>query len=167
MNLVKKRDGRIKAQCAADGSKQRRMEGYVKIDTTSPTVHNESIFLTAAIDAHKDRDVMILDIPGAFLHALTKEEVIMLLRGPLTETMVLIDPERYRPYVTHDKRGVPIIYVKMKKALYGLLRLVLDFYLKLIGELEERDYVINPYDPCVANTMIDGSQHTLFGMWMT
>ena len=79
MNLVKKRDGCIKAQCAADGSKQRRMEGYVKSNVTSPTVHNERVFITAAIDAHKDRDVMILDIPGAFLHALTKDKVIMLL----------------------------------------------------------------------------------------
>ena len=66
MNLAKKRDGRIKARCAADGNKQRRMEGYVKSDATSPTVHNESVFITAAVDTHKDRDVMILDIPGAF-----------------------------------------------------------------------------------------------------
>ena len=43
----------------------------------------------------------------------------------------------------------------MNKALYGLLRSALDFYLKL------RDYVINTYDPCVANKMSDGSQHTV------
>ena len=47
------------------------------------------------------------------MHALTKDKVIMLLRGPLAETMVLIDPERYRPYVTHDRKEVPIFYVKM------------------------------------------------------
>ena len=75
--------------------------------------------------------------------------------------MILIDPERYRPYVTHDKKGVPILYVKMNKALYGLLKSALDFYLKLRGELEEQEYVINPYDPCVANKMIEGSQHTV------
>ena len=78
MNLVKKRDGRIKARCAADGSKQKKMEGYKKGDATLPTVHNESAFITAAIDAHEDRDVMILNIPGTFLHALTKDKVIML-----------------------------------------------------------------------------------------
>ena len=75
--------------------------------------------------------------------------------------MVLIDPERYRPYVTHNKKGVPILYVKMNKALYRLLKLALDFCLKLRGELEQKDYIINPYDPCVANKMIDGSQHTV------
>ena len=85
----------------------------------------------------------------------------MLLRGPLAETIVLIDHERYRPHVTYDKKGVPILYVKMNKALYGLLRLVLDFYLKLRGNLEGKGYKINPYDPCVANKIIDGSQHTV------
>ena len=77
-----------------------------------PTVHNKSMFITAALDMSENRDIMILDIPGAFLHALTKDEVIMLLRGPLAETIVLIDPERYRPHVTHDKKGVPILYKK-------------------------------------------------------
>ena len=43
MNLVKKRDGHIKARCAAGRSKQRRMEGHVKGDATSPTVHNKSV----------------------------------------------------------------------------------------------------------------------------
>ena len=27
--------------------------------------------------------------------------------------------------------------------------------------MEEKDYVIKPHDHCVANKMIDGSQHTL------
>ena len=49
----------------------------------------------------------------------------------------------------------------MNKVLYGLLRSALDFYLKLRGELEEKDYVMNPYGPCVANIMIDGSQYTV------
>ena len=81
----------------------------MKSGATSPTVHNKSVFIKTAIYAHEDRDVMILDIPGVFLHALTKYDVIILLRGPLAETMVLIDPERYHLYVTYDKKGVPIL----------------------------------------------------------
>ena len=59
MNLVKKRDGRIKASCAAEGSKQRRMEGYKKENATLLTVHTERVFVTAAIDAHTNRNVVI------------------------------------------------------------------------------------------------------------
>ena len=63
MNLGKvTQDGRIKARCAVEGSKQRRMEGCKKEDATLPTVHNKSVFITA-IDTRKGRDVMILNIP--------------------------------------------------------------------------------------------------------
>ena len=48
--------------------------------------------ITSAIESHKERDVAIIDIPGAFLHALTDEEIYMLLHGPLAELMVMVDP---------------------------------------------------------------------------
>ena len=119
------------------------------------------MFTTAAINTHEDRDVMILDISGAFLHALTKDEVIMLLRGPLAKIMVLIDPKRYPPHVTHTKNRVPMLYIKIQEAVYGQIRPALDLYLKLQGKLEEKDYVLNPCDPCATNTIIDRSQHTV------
>ena len=50
MFLVEKRDGRIKARGVADGSKQRTMPGYKKEDASSPTVSNEGIMITCAID---------------------------------------------------------------------------------------------------------------------
>ncbi len=40
-------------------------------------------------------------------------------------------------------------YVKLPKALYGLMRASLLFYRKLHKELEEYGFVINWYDPCV------------------
>ena len=63
--------------------------------------------------------------------------------------------------MTHNNKGAPILYVKVNKALYGLLRLALDFYLKFRGKLEEKYYVSNRYDPCVADKMINGSHHTV------
>ena len=76
----------------------------MKSNATLSTVHSETVFIIATVYTHKERDVMVLDIPGTFLHALTKDEISMLLRGPLTETMVLINPERYHPCVTYDKK---------------------------------------------------------------
>ena len=63
--------------------------------------------------------------------------------------MVHIAPQIYLPYVKMDKKGTPILYVRFKKALYGLLRYILLFYRKLCGELEAYGFKINPYDPCV------------------
>ena len=53
-----------------------------------------------------------------------------------------------------DKKGTPILYVRLKKALYGLLRSSLLLYRKLRGELEAYGIKINPYDPCVNNKMV-------------
>jgi hypothetical protein len=41
------------------------------------------VFITAAVDASEGRDITIIAIPGAFLCALTKDEVVMLLTGVL------------------------------------------------------------------------------------
>jgi hypothetical protein len=49
----------------------------------------------------------------------------------------------------------------MQKALYGLLRSALLFFRKLVGDLENNGFVLNPYDPCVANEVINGKQMTV------
>ena len=49
----------------------------------------------------------------------------------------------------------------MKKALYGMLQLSLLYYKKFRKDLEEQGFKVNPYDPCVANRMINGNQHTV------
>ena len=46
---------------------------------------------------------------------------------------------------------MPILYVKLQKALYELMRASLLFYRIPRKEFERYGLVINPYDPCVAN----------------
>ena len=53
-----------------------------------------------------------------------------------------------------DKKGTPILYVRLKKVLYGLLRSSLIFYRKMYGELAEYGFKIKPYDPCMGNKMV-------------
>jgi len=81
----------------------------------------DSVMITSAIEANECRKVITLDIPGAFLHADLDKEVIMVLRGELAELMVLIDTELYGPYVIETKRGEKLLYVRMNKAMYGLM----------------------------------------------
>ena len=54
-----------------------------------------------------------------------------------------------------------MLYVHMSKALYGLLKYALDFYNKLRSDLEGNGFIVNPYDPCVANKDINGKQMTV------
>jgi hypothetical protein len=159
MFLKEKRNGDIKGRACADGRPQR--DEFEKADAASPTIATESIFLTGIIDALEKREVACFDIPGAFLHAETDEDVIMMLKGRLAELMVAVDPSLYRKYITVDSKGEAILYVQMHKALYGMLRSALLFYKKFVSDLGEEGYVINPYDPCVANKMINGKQMTV------
>ena len=157
MFLVEKRDGRIKSHACADGSVQKRRPGYVKEDSASPTVSTEAVFITAAIEAHENCNMACFDIPGAFLHADCEDEnTFMLLRGQLAELMVLVDPKLYLEYVRYSPSGQAMLYVRMTKALYGMLKSALWFYRKLRDNLKEQGFDLNPYDPYVANKMVNG-----------
>ena len=55
---------------------------------------------------------MLINVPVSFLHALTDEEISMLLQGPLAEMVIMIDPSLYPKYITSDSKGVVLLYVK-------------------------------------------------------
>lgn len=157
--LTEKRDGQIKARACANGKPQR--EHIAKDESTSPTVSNEANFALAAIAAKERRIVATMDLPGAFLHADNDSFVLMKMTGRLAELMVKTAPSLYRKFVIEDATGKPVLYVQLQKALYGMLKSALLFYRKLVADLTAMGFVLNPYDPCVANKIVDGSQLTV------
>ena len=66
-----------------------------KEDALSPTVANESVFITSVIAANEKRFVRCYDVPGAFLHTESDENLLMVLRGELAEIVVHIAPKIY------------------------------------------------------------------------
>ncbi len=76
--------------------------------------------------------------------------------------MVLVEPKLYREYVRYPN-GKAGLYVCMTKALYSMLKSVLWFYKKLRADLEEDGFIVNDYDPCVANKIANATQMTV--MW--
>ena len=161
MFITEKRNGDIKARKVANGGKQRTYDSYERSDGSLPTVATDSIFMTGVIDAKDMRAIAILDIANAFLHAENDEKIPMLLRGRLAEMMVQVDPSMYRKYVTYSPNGQAMLYVRLSKALYGMLRAALLFYKRLRSDLENMGFEVNPYDPCVANKMVNGHQMTM------
>jgi len=143
--LKEKRTGKIKGRACINGAPQ---QAYIsKEEMASPTVSTESTLITASIATHKHRKVRCYDIPSAFVDTEVDEDVLMVLKGDLADMMVQVAPQVYRKYVTVDKKVTPVLYVKLQKALYGLMRASLLFYQKLRKELEEYGFQINPYDP--------------------
>jgi hypothetical protein len=159
MFLKEKKDGSVKGRSCADGRKQR--DSDVPMDATSPTVELELVLINATTDAFEGRNFAIIDVPGAFLSANMDKEVIMTIRGRLAELMAKAAPNIYIKYITIDANNQPILYVKLQKALYGCIRSALLFYQKLVGDLKSQGFELNPYDPCVANKMINGKRFTL------
>ena len=56
------------------------------------------------------------------------------------------------------KKGKLMLYMKVQKAIYGMLKSTLLLYKKLRYDLKEYGFQINPYDPCMANKQINGYQ---------
>ena len=160
--LKEKRDGKIKGRTVAGGNKQR---DYIsKEDASSPTVATESVLLSCIIDAEEGRDVAVVDIPNAFIQTRIEDEkdmAIIKLRGVLVDILVEIAPDVYKSYATTDKKGVRQLVVQCQNALYGTMVASLLFYRKFTKSLIEEGFELNPYDPCVANKMIEGKQMTI------
>ena len=159
MFLKRKRCGKIKGRGCADGRKQR---AYIaKEDSTAPTVSTEAVFLTAVIDALENRDVAVLDVPGAFMQADIDELVHVRFKGEMVRMLLEIDEEMYGEYVVMEK-GEQVMYMELLKALYGSLRAARLFWQKLSKQLiDVWGFVPNKYDDCVVNKTINGSQMTV------
>jgi hypothetical protein len=158
MFLKEKRCGLIKGRGCADGRKQR--EYLTKEETSPPTVTIESVMLSCTIDAKERRDVATVDIPGGFMQTDMEDTVHMVLEGTMAELLVKLDPKLYRKDI-QVKKGKPVMYVQLKKALYGTLQASLLFWKDLSGKLREWGFEVNPYNWCVANKTINGKQCTM------
>jgi len=156
--LEEKKNRTIKARSCANGSVQR--EHVAKEEAAAPTVGLDLLFITSTIDAKESRKVVTINIPGAFLHADNEDYVIMKMVGTLVKLMVKMNPKMYRQYVTVEK-GKSVLYLRLQKALYGMMKSALLFYRKLVSELQEMGFTINPYNPCVANKTVNGTQMTI------
>jgi len=113
MFIKEKRDGAIKARGCADGRPQRQYTE--KGDAISPTVSLEAMMMSCCIDAKEGRYVVVTDIPGAFLHADMNECVHMIMEGTVAEHVAKLELTIYRKYIWHNKKGKPMLYVRLKK----------------------------------------------------
>ena len=149
--LAEERDGTIKARACANRSTQR---SYIdKHDATSPTVTTEALMTTAIIDAKQNRGVITLDKPNAFVQTpvpKSEEKVIMRITGLLVDYLVNLFPTKYEDYVTIQNQ-TNLLYVEMKKALYGMMLSSLLFYKHFRQNLESIGFKVNAYDICVAD----------------
>ena len=81
--------------------------------------------------------VATVDIPGEFMQAdMEGETVHMNLEGKMKKLLTKLDPKLYRKYGTNE-RGRMVLYVELKKDLYGTLQAALLFWKNLTSSLQE------------------------------
>jgi len=125
MNIKEKRDRAVKVRGCTDGRPQQQYTD--KGGTSSPTMSLDAMMMSCCIDAKEEQYVVVTDIPRAFLHADMNECVHMILEGMITKHMAKLEPTIYRKNIWHDKKGKPMLYMKLKKLLYGTLQAALLF----------------------------------------
>ena len=163
-HMLEKWDKTVKFCNCANGSVQCNWMG--KEDTSSPTASIESIFITSVIDTSERRKVWTVDIPSTFIHTDCDKDpqgdrMVMVIRNDRVDILCQLDADVYQDYMSADPKGNRVIYLHVRKAIYGMLVSSLLFYKKLHGDLEAYGFEVNPYHPCVANKMVDGKQLTI------
>ncbi|CAJ1940182.1 unnamed protein product [Cylindrotheca closterium] len=114
-------------------------------DTASPTALQEAITTTCVINAHKAKE--------------GEDRIYMKITGMMVQILIDMAPE-YREYIVLEN-GKRVIYVRVLRAIYVMLQSSLRFYNQFRSDLEAKGFVFNPYDPCVANKVIDEKQQTI------
>jgi hypothetical protein len=117
--------------------------------------------ITATIDAYEGCDVATVDVPGAFLQTEQDDDKIVHVKlcAKMASLLAEINPEKYKPCL-RTEGGKPVIYMQLKKCLYGTIRTSPQIWKDLSGVLQESGFELNKYDKYVANKMIRGKQCT-------
>ena len=76
-----------------------------------------------AIDAYEGQDVVILDVPGAYLRAdMSQTEgktVLLKLKDDVVDIICSVN-EEFTPHVVHEGK-TKVLYMKVLRAIYGCL----------------------------------------------
>ena len=89
-----------------------------------------------------------------------EKKLLMVFRDEFVDIMCEVNTE-YKKYVTTDRNGKKILYVKVLRAIYGCIESALLWYELYVKTLKGMGFKLNPYDRCVANKTIKGKQCTI------
>ena len=113
------------------------------------------------VDTYEGHDIAVFDIPGAYLHADMPDDKFILLKleGQFVDIMCDVNPDLKKD--VQQENGKKVLYLRLLKALYWCIESTLLWYKLYTETLKSLGFVLNPYDKCVANKIIKGSQCTI------
>ena len=84
----------------------------------------------------------------------------MKVRGVLVDWLIELDHISYPKYVVYGN-GTKFLYLEVIGAIYGMMVASLLWHQKLRKDLEEIKVLLNNYDPCVTNRVINTHQQII------
>jgi Ni,Fe-hydrogenase III large subunit len=105
----------------------------------------------------EEQDVAVIDIPNALYRRVSKTKDMTFIRFVESSGYPSGDRSRRLNPVSIDKRGVKRLLVQCRTpSTVQWLQVYATSQVR--HELTDIDFVINPYDPCVASKMIEGER---------
>jgi Reverse transcriptase (RNA-dependent DNA polymerase) len=146
---------KMKSRLVGDGRMQDR-ELYESV--ASPTASPTTTIIVLKVAAVERRLIGKYDVGGAYLNAFMDDadEVYMELSPELVALILELWPE-LKVFVHVDGK----LYVRVQRALYGLIQSALLWYLHLTEHLKRLGFVQNEHDQCVYNMMRKGKEITV------
>eukprot|EP01030_Chromulinospumella_sphaerica_P034280 gene34280-biopygen3340 len=145
---------KIKTRLVAGGHRQ---DKDLYPDISSPTASTTAVMVVCALAAREGREVITMDIAGAYLNAdMADIQTHMLLDSTISSLVVDLDP-RFIPFL--DSKGR--LTVLLKKALYGCVESAKLWFEHLSRSLSRLGYETNPKEECIFNRMDSGLQTTV------
>ena len=157
INLIKeKRIRKIKGRTFADGRPQRCY--ITKEYASSLTISLEDSFTSLIIDSHEGRDVVIFDVPGAYLNADIPEDksILLNIEGEFVDIMCEVNPKHKKDIRVENR--VKVLYLRLLKSLYGCMESALMCYDIYSKTLKPQGFLINQYYRCIENSTIKDKQ---------
>ena len=77
------------------------------------------------------------------------------------DILVEIAPDVYKSHVATDKKDMKQLLVQCQNAMYSTIFVSLLYYRNFPKSFTDVGFKINPYDPCVANKMVNGQHMTI------
>lgn len=104
--LSKKSSGEMKGRIVFNGKPTREHLG--KEESASPTATMELIFLMCVINAYEHRDIMLANVPNAFIQEIFlskpgEDRTIMKITGKVVDSLVNMHPEVHVDYAVMEK----------------------------------------------------------------
>ena len=76
----------------------------------------------------------------------------------LVDMLLYITPGFYIKCVTTDRKGIKKLINQCMYIIYETMVASIIYYCEFCKNLKSNNFNMNPYDPCVANQMVNGLQ---------